>query len=111
MGPTAFRIVGAFAVLMGFFALTLKTAIGDSIGTPWVMLGLIPVQDAADYYGEAVDLLTRGAIETLRGRTNFKLRAFCDRPNIERKLTSNAGRRRVRAGNAFDKGPEPTQDG
>lgn len=69
MGPTAFRIVGAFAVLMGFFALTLKTAIGDSIGTPWVMLGLIPVQDAADYYGEAVDLLTRGAIETLRGRT------------------------------------------
>lgn len=33
------------------------------------MLGLLPVQDAADYYGEAVDLLTRGAIETLCGHT------------------------------------------
>ena len=44
--------------------------------------------------------------ETLRGRTNFKLRAFCDRPNIGRKLASNAARRRVRAGNALDKGPE-----
>ena len=49
--------------------------------------------------------------ETLRGRTNFKLRACCEGPNIGRKLASNAARRRVRAGNAIDKGPEATQEG
>ena len=49
--------------------------------------------------------------ETLRGRTNFKLRACCEGPNIGPKLASNAARRRVRAGNAIDKGPEATQEG
>ena len=49
--------------------------------------------------------------ETLRGRTNFKLRACCEGPNIGQKLTSNAARRRVGAGNAIDKGPEATQEG
>ena len=49
--------------------------------------------------------------ETLRGRTNFKLRACCESPTIGRKLASNAARRRVRAGNAIDKGPEATQEG
>ena len=48
--------------------------------------------------------------ETLRGRTNFKLRACCDRPNIGRKLASNAARGRVRAGNALDKGLEASQE-
>ena len=48
--------------------------------------------------------------ETLRGRTNFKLRACCDRPNIGRKLASNAARRSVPAGNALDKAPEATQE-
>ena len=49
--------------------------------------------------------------ETLRGRTNFKLRACCEGPNIGRKLASNAARRRVRAGNALDKGLEASQEG
>ena len=49
--------------------------------------------------------------ETLRGRTNFKLRACCEGPNIGRKLASKAARSRVRAGNAIDKGPEATQEG
>ena len=49
--------------------------------------------------------------ETLRGRMNFKLRACCDRPNIGRILAPNAARRRVRPGNALDKGPEATQGG
>ena len=47
--------------------------------------------------------------ETLRGRTNFKLRARRDRPNIGRKLASNGARRSVRAGNTLDEGPEATQ--
>ena len=67
--PTGFRIAAAYAAIMLFFAVTLRAAISDSTGVPWVILGLLPVQDAADYYGEALDLLTRGEIETLRGRT------------------------------------------
>ena len=49
--------------------------------------------------------------ETLRGRTNFKLQACCEGPNVGRKLVANAAQRRVRAGNAIDKGPEATQEG
>ena len=48
--------------------------------------------------------------ETLRGRTNFKLRACRDRPNIGRKLASNAVRGRVCTGNALDKGPAAAQE-
>ena len=48
--------------------------------------------------------------ETLRGRTNFKLRACRDRPNIGRKLASNAVRGRVCTGNALDRGPAAAQE-
>lgn len=67
--PGRLATVAAFSVLMLFFALTLRAAISDATGVPWVMLGLFPVQDAADYYGEAVGLLTTGVINTVRGRT------------------------------------------
>ena len=48
--------------------------------------------------------------ETLRGRTNFKLRACCEDANIGQKLASNAARRRARAGNALDEGLGATQE-
>ncbi len=67
--PTGPRIGIAFIVLMLFFGVTIRAAVSDSTGVPWVMFGLFPIQDAADYFGEAADLLTKGVIDTLRGRT------------------------------------------
>ena len=62
-------------------------------------------------FRDARSFATPDPHETLRGRTNFKLRAFCNCLHIERKLASSAARKEVCAGNALDERPEATQEG
>lgn len=66
--PTQAGLGVLFVVVMAVFGLSLKSIWNDLATTQWFTLGLIPHNDAADFFQSAHDLLRQGSFQTAHGR-------------------------------------------